>query len=66
VTRLEKQGYVTREKSSADRRHVFVVLTPRSEEMLASLATAHKDELRKAVPALRTLIERLDSTAPQG
>jgi DNA-binding MarR family transcriptional regulator len=65
VTRLERQGFVTREKSSADRRQVFVVLTPRSAEVLSSLATAHKEELRKAVPALRTLIERLDSAAPQ-
>lgn len=64
VTRLEKQGLVTRERSAADRRQVFVALTPRGNEVLSGLAAAHKDELRKAVPALRTLIDRLDGAAP--
>jgi len=62
VTRLARQELVTREKGSADRRQVFVTLTPRGRELLAGLAAAHKDELRKAVPALRTLIEQLDTT----
>src|SRR5579859_2310619 len=63
VTRLEKQGLVTRERSASDRRQVFVALTPRGVELLSGLAAAHKDELRKAVPALRALIERLDGTS---
>jgi DNA-binding MarR family transcriptional regulator len=64
VTRLERQGLVAREKSGSDRRQVFVVPTPRGDELLAGLAAAHKDELRKAVPALRNLIERLDGALP--
>jgi len=64
ATRLEKQGLVTREKRAADRRQVFVVLTPRGRELLSGLAAAHRDELRKAVPALRTLIDRLDGALP--
>jgi len=64
VTRLEKQGLVARERSASDRRQVFVALTPRGLDLLAGLAAAHRDELRKAVPALRTLIERLDSASP--
>jgi DNA-binding MarR family transcriptional regulator len=64
VTRLEKQGLVARERSVSDRRQVFVALTPRGLDLLSGLAAAHRDELRKAVPALRTLIERLDSASP--
>jgi DNA-binding MarR family transcriptional regulator len=64
VTRLEKQGLVTREKGAADRRQVFVAPTPRGKELLSGLAAAHKEELRKAVPALQTLIERLDGALP--
>lgn len=64
VTRLERQGLVERQKSSSDRRQVFVVSTARGNELLSGLAAAHKDELRKAVPALRALIERLDVALP--
>jgi DNA-binding MarR family transcriptional regulator len=64
VTRLEKQGLVARERSSSDRRLVFVALTPRGDELLSGLAAAHKEELRKAVPALRTLIDQLDGASP--
>jgi DNA-binding MarR family transcriptional regulator len=63
VTRLERQGLVAREKRENDRRQVFVVLTPRGDEILSGLAAAHKDELRKAVPTLRTLVERLDGVS---
>jgi DNA-binding MarR family transcriptional regulator len=63
VTRLERQELVARERGSADRRQVFVVLTPRGQELLAGLAAAHKDELRKAVPALKNLIEQLDGSS---
>jgi len=63
VTRLERQGLVARQRGSADRRQVFVVLTPRGQEMLAGLAAAHKEELVKAVPALKNLIEQLDGAA---
>jgi len=64
VTRLERQELVSREKGSTDRRQVFVVLTPRGRELLAGLAAAHKEELRKAVPALLNLIEQLDGASP--
>jgi DNA-binding MarR family transcriptional regulator len=63
VTRLEKQELVAREKGAADRRQVFVVLTPRGDALLSGLAAAHKDELRKAAPALRTLVEQLDGVS---
>lgn len=64
VTRLERQELVARQRGSADRRQVFVRLTPRGQDLLAGLAAAHKDELRKAIPALRTLIEQLDGALP--
>jgi len=66
VTRLERQELVAREKRAADRRQVFVALTPRGRALLAGLAAAHKDELRKAVPALQTLIEQLDGASSSG
>lgn len=63
VTRLERQGLAARERSSSDRRQVFVVLTARGRDLLSGLAAAHREELRKAVPALRTLIDRLDDVS---
>ncbi|MCX6022459.1 MAG: MarR family transcriptional regulator [Chloroflexi bacterium] len=52
VDRLESAGLVARETDVADRRRVWVSLTPRGEAVLASLAAAHRDELSVQGPAL--------------
>ena len=64
VSRLALQDLVVREKREPDRRQVYVMLTSRGETLLAGLAAAHKEELRKAVPALRILTERLEDIPP--
>jgi DNA-binding MarR family transcriptional regulator len=60
VDRLEAQGLVTREHAQADRRQVFVALTPQGVEVLGRLAAAHREELRRIGPLMRDLLARLD------
>ena len=59
VDRLARRGLARRERSAADRRLVRVVLTARGERLLAGLSAAHRDELRRVGPGLRTLLARL-------
>lgn len=61
VTRLAKQGWVTRSHSSDDGRQVLIQLTTSGEEILAALSHAHCDELRRMSPELARLLERLGS-----
>ena len=60
VDRLARRGLARRERAAADRRQVRVVLTARGERLLAGLAAAHRDELRRVGPGLRALLARLD------
>jgi DNA-binding MarR family transcriptional regulator len=50
--RLERNGWVRRARSGADRREVRLRLTPRGEKLLAKLSLSHRDELRTAEPKL--------------
>lgn len=50
VDRLEKIGVVRRQPGDTDRRRVTVGLTPHGEAILASLATMHRDALRRLGP----------------
>lgn len=50
--RLEKNGWLRRSRSDADRREVRLRLTPRGEKLLAKLSLSHRDELRTAEPKL--------------
>lgn len=61
--RLEASGLVRRETSKRDRRRTLLVLTPRAESALANLATVHRDELREQVPALISLLSRIQGQA---
>lgn len=60
VSRLAAEKLVRREEGSADRRMVHVVLTAKAETLLERLSRAHRDELRRIGPSLRTLLARLD------
>jgi DNA-binding MarR family transcriptional regulator len=52
VNRLEQQGVVRRESSSADRRKVAIRFTDQGTRLFARLAAAHIAELRRIGPEL--------------
>lgn len=52
VDRLAARGLVNRALGEVDRREVYVQLSPRGEHILGGLTIHHKDELRRAAPAL--------------
>ena len=59
INRLERGGYVRRERSVGDRREVLLALTPKGERVLEELALHHHDELRSAAPTLVAALRRL-------
>lgn len=59
VNRLVAQGYVIRTAASADRRQVYITLTPRGTNLLSELTAAHRDEIRRMRAILQILLERL-------
>jgi DNA-binding MarR family transcriptional regulator len=63
VDRLAARGLVRREADRADRRQVWIGLTPRAEALLARLSVAHRDELRRVAPLLRALLRRLSAAS---
>jgi DNA-binding MarR family transcriptional regulator len=74
VNRLERGGYVHRERALDDRREVLLALTPKGERVLAELALHHHEELQNAAPTLVSALRRVmrggkdgsaDETAPR-
>jgi DNA-binding MarR family transcriptional regulator len=59
INRLERGGYVRRERALDDRREVLLALTPRGERVLAELALHHHEELQSAAPALVSALRRV-------
>lgn len=59
VDRLEALGFVQRRSSADDRRRVLLGLTDRAEELLATMAAANLQELRRLAPSFATLIQSL-------
>ena len=62
ASRLVANGLAARELDSADRRQVYLALTPRGEAVLGQLTTAHREELRRLGPELRGLLGRLSDS----
>ncbi|HQF71241.1 MAG TPA: MarR family transcriptional regulator, partial [Promineifilum sp.] len=60
VNRLVAQNLLTRHASTADRRQVFLALTPPGNALLAELTAAHKAEVRRIRTTLQELLARLD------
>lgn len=58
--RLAKLGLVERVRSDADRRRINLRLTRKADQVLSSLAEAHKAELRRIRPLLINLLSELD------
>jgi DNA-binding MarR family transcriptional regulator len=59
VDRLVEQGLAMRAPAADDRRQVRVTLSAHGLELLAELTSAHRHELRRVGPELRTLLARL-------
>ncbi|MCA9920598.1 MAG: MarR family transcriptional regulator, partial [Anaerolineales bacterium] len=59
VDRLAAQDLVTREPGEADKREVYISLTPQGKDILAQLSAAHRQELRRIGPQLHLLLEQL-------
>ena len=65
VGRSVSQGLVARSRGTADRRQVFVTLTPHGETLLRDLTLHHRRELRSAGPALvRALNALMEDAMP--
>ncbi len=56
VKRLIANDLVVRRENPNDRREVLVGLTRHADRLLAKLTLAHRDELKKLAPLLRTLL----------
>jgi DNA-binding MarR family transcriptional regulator len=56
IDRIEAQGLVRREPGTADRRQVYVFLTPAGEMLLHKLALIHRQELRGMREALQPVL----------
>ena len=59
VDRLVAEGLMVREPSSADRRKVELRLSARGRQVLAKLASLHRQELERIGPLLRHLIDNV-------
>ena len=57
--RLVANGLAARDLDSADRRQVYLSLTPHGEAVLGQLTLAHREELRRLGPELHVLLGRL-------
>lgn len=60
VDRLAREGLVARQDDATDRRRVTLTLTKKAERLLAGLSAAHRDELRRLAPLLKTLLARIE------
>jgi DNA-binding MarR family transcriptional regulator len=59
LDRLAEKSLVQRQRNTADRRQVFIRLTPKAERQLARLSAAHQRELQRVAPLLRGLLTQL-------
>ena len=59
VDRLVRRGYLVRRADARDRRRTFLSLTASGERALAGLSAAHRRELRRVAPLLKSLLARL-------
>jgi DNA-binding MarR family transcriptional regulator len=64
VDRMQSRGLVERHPDLRDRRRVLVQLTPSGQTALRALARMHRDELRRAAPALIQALNKLEPQAP--
>lgn len=63
IDRLAAKGLIRRKAASGDRRQVLIELTAKAEALLRGLTVAHRDELKRLAPLLRSLLEHFDTGA---
>src|SRR5262249_24456013 len=56
VDRLEAENLLKRCREDRDGRRVTLVLTEKADEVLSSLVSAHRRELRRLMPLMRPLV----------
>jgi DNA-binding MarR family transcriptional regulator len=61
VDRLVNQGYLIRREDPHDRRRIILSLTTNGRQALVGLSAAHRQELQRVAPLLKSLLGRLDS-----
>jgi DNA-binding MarR family transcriptional regulator len=61
IDRLSANALVERHHSTQDRRQVILVLTTKAEDLLAELSIAHRTELERLAPLLRTLLAHFET-----
>ena len=66
VDRLEEQGLVERTQNTGDRRQVLIGLTKKGVEVLESLASMHREELRYLGPQLCVMLEQITNLTDGG
>lgn len=66
INRLERGGYIRRERAQDDRREVLLALTPKGERVLGELALHHHEELQSAAPSLVTALRKLMRSGKDG
>lgn len=67
ANRLEKGGYVRRQRDTKDRREVLLALTAKGEQVLRQLSLDHRKELRVRGPELLRALQQviLNPGSPQ-
>lgn len=60
VDRLDALGLIVREVSPNDRRRSLLRLTAKAYDILASLSTMHREEIRRLRPLLLEIFDKLD------
>ena len=64
VDRLASAGHLARREDPSDRRRILLSLTAAGEQALAGLSVAHRQELRRVAPLLKSLLTRLGPPEP--
>ncbi len=60
VDRLAAQNLVARREAEADRRQVYVTVTPHGLNLLEQLTAAHRTELQRISPQISQLLAQLE------
>lgn len=60
VDRLAAAGWLRRMADATDARRVALSLTKAGEAKIATLSSAHREELRRLAPMLREVLARID------
>ncbi|MCE9660761.1 MAG: MarR family transcriptional regulator [Burkholderiales bacterium] len=66
VDRLAQEGLVVREASTVDRRKVELCLSSHGRQVLARLAAAHREELRRIGPIMKRFFAELTHDQEHG